>query len=251
MSSKFRWVSTAVLTAGLTLAGTTAAMAGTPSPSPSQQPATPNFGYNPKPCLVVTAPIPQPLRPGVDLRNCHGIQQQEFDISDHGFQVRPGVFREQDQVLGTGPIRFDLGRDVTVTPTIDRLRQFGNSVLIHHAAIGAADVTVDRAACSILVSQRDLPYWILGGGTGFYRNAVSAGVYDLNGLVSFPTRNFTCTLPVALTATQAAYDLNSNTGGGLPLPLMTDFSVQAAGWSALNLRPVPHVFSPTANPTNS
>jgi hypothetical protein len=245
MSKFVRLASVAGITVGLLAGGATAALAGTPTPSPS---VSPNFGISPRPCPVVTAPVPLPIRPGADLRNCHGIRQQEFDISDHGFQVAPGVFRDQNQVLGTGPIRFDLGRDVTLNPLQDRLRGLFGSVVIHHAAIGAADVTIDRATCSVLVSQRDLPWWIRGGGTGIDRNAVAAGLYDLNALVSFPTRNFTCTLPATLTTTQVAADLNDN-GNGLPLPLMSDFAVQATGWSALNLRGFPHVFAPTATPS--
>jgi hypothetical protein len=248
MSKFVRLASIAGITAGLLAGGATAALAGTPTPSPSST-VSPNFGIHPSPCPVVTAPVPLPLRPGVDLRDCHGIRQQEFDISDHGFQVRPGIFRDQTQVLGTGPIRFDLGRDVTIDPTSDQLSdRFGDSVVIHHAAIGAADVTIDRATCSILVSQRDLPWWIRGGGTGIDRRAVAAGLYDLSGLVSFPTRDFRCTLPVTLTTTQAAEDLNDN-GNGLPLPLMSDFAVQATGWSTLNLRGFPHVFAPVGSPS--
>ncbi len=254
MSSKKMWVAGLGLVAGLTLAGSTAAMAGTPSPSPSpsQQStctpapnhtdspygspaATPQFGYNPCPtpapkpvCPVVVAPIPLPIVPGTDLRNCR-VHQQEFDIADTAFQVAPGHLRETDTVLGSGPIRFDLGRDVTLTSTTDRLTdRFGDSVVIHHAALSG--VTVDRATCSLNIDQNDVPWWIRGGGTGFDRNEIGAGLYDLRGVVSFPTRNFVCTLPVGLTATQAAYDLNNNTG--LPLPLMFNIGVQATGWSA-------------------
>jgi hypothetical protein len=256
MSRKIQMVAGLTLAAGLMLAGTTSAFAGTPSPNPtpSQQstctPAphssdssspygsptiNPNFGYNPCPtpeprqlCPVVLGPIPQPLTPRTDLRNCR-VHQQEFDIADVAFQVAPGQLRERDQVLGSGPIGFDLGRDVTLTPTTDRLSdRFGDSVVIHHAALDG--VTVDRATCSLNIDQNDVPWWIRGGGTGIDRNAIGAGLYDLRGVVSFPTRNFNCTLPVGLTATQAAFDLNNNTG--LPLPLMFDIGVQATGWSA-------------------
>jgi hypothetical protein len=238
----------------LTFGSATAAFAGgTPPPTPTplstctpaphgtdtpygQPTVSPNFGYNPCPtptptptprpvCPVVIAPIPQPLAPGTDLRLCPQIRQQEFDLDIN--TVNP-----LGTVLGTGPIQFHFGRDATVNPTEDRFRSFAGSVLIHHAALGGA--AVDRATCTITLDQNDVPWWIRGGGTGLDRNAVGAGLYDLRGLFSFPTRNFVCTLPVGLSAYQAAVDLNNN-GSGLPAPLFFDIGVQAAGWSALQL----------------
>src|SRR5215469_11265213 len=212
----------------------------TTAPPPITYAPTAAFGYDPCPstppptpkCQVVLEPVPQPLDPNTDFRFCRNIKQQEFDVSDHGFLVAPGVFRQQDQVLGTGPIRFDLGRDITVSPVLDRFSDvFGVSVLVHHRGIVANDVSIDLLTCSIRVTQTDVPWWIRGGGTGIDRNAIAAGLYDLNGLVSFPTRHFQCTLPPRLTPLQAAYDLDANTG--LPIPLMSDFAVQASGWASV------------------
>jgi len=263
--SKFRIVAigasaAVLLTLGLTTSAMASVTGGEPNPSPSDSSTcspdtspswsptggtvSPEFGFNPCPtptqpvapkCPLVLFPVPQPAPAGADLSACR-VRQQELDIDVNS--VNP-----LGTVLGTGPIRFHFGTDTTLSPTRDRLSDaFGDSVVIHHAALSGA--TVDFDTCTILLTQQDLPWWIRGGGTGIYRNAIAAGLYDLQGLFSFPTRNFKCTLPSTLTAWQAAWDLNHN-GIGLPQPLMFDIAVQAEGW-ATTQPVVKHFEFPTA-----
>jgi hypothetical protein len=234
---KFRYAAVGLAAASLLTLGVassaSAHVAGgypTPTPTPTQFTAPPPVpGCDMKP--VTVEPVLNPYNYNPNPRHCPRIRQQEFDL-----QV--GTFNQDGTVLGTGPIRFDTGTDQTLSPTLDRFSQGGNSVLIHHEALGG--VTVDRATCTLLLDQQDLPWWINGGGTGVDRGALAVGLYDLRGIFSFPTRNFQCTLPFGLTPARAAWDLNHNVG--LPDPLMFDVSVQAAGASELRVvepRPVP------------
>jgi hypothetical protein len=233
---------------------------GNPTPSPScsdtvnpvgepSGPVTPAFGYNPcpsptqpvpAPCPLIVRGVPQPLVPGADIRGCgRGIRQEDFWLDINTVNPRGSV-------LATGPVFFRVGRDITVSPTLDRFRQFFNSVNVFHPALGGA--SVDRATCTITLDQNDLT-WRFIRGTGFYRNALGAGLYDLRGEFSFPTRNFACTLPVGLTAAQAAYDLNAN-GAGLPAPLGFDISVNATGWARVNPFPITPPVTPSPSYTH-
>jgi hypothetical protein len=197
--------------------------------APTGQP-TPLFGYNPCPtptptpkCPLVVNGIPQPIVSGDNLALCRGIRQEDFWLDIN-------TINPNGSVLATGPVFFRVGRDITVSPTLDRFRQFFNSVNVLHPALGGA--TVDLAACTITLDQNDQT-WRFIRGTGFYRNALGAGVYDLRGEFSFPTANFVCSLPATLTAAQAAWDLNHG-GVGLPTPLAFDIAVNGTGWAAVS-----------------
>jgi hypothetical protein len=251
-----KWAAVLAATGALALTGTTAAMAstaggtpgGTPTPtcSPTVAPAgtpsgygspkgsptvSPQFGYNP--CPTPTVPVPTPT-----------VRQQE------DFWLDINTFNPNGTVLATGPVRFNTGRDITVSPTRDIFRRFLNSVNVLHPALGGA--VVDRAACTITLDQNDQP-WAFLRGTGLYRNALGAGVYDLRGEFSFPTRNFVCTIPAGLSSAQAAADLNAN-GAGLPAPLAFDIAVNGTGWASVSpLAPVPAPSPSTSywSPTHS
>jgi len=220
-----------------------------PTPTPTQYaPAgvpSSDLGVNPSPCPTPTVPVPQPCpligRDGTPLplptdpralatalALCRGIQQEDFGFTDTNL-IRNGL------VTATGPIRFSpfafglRGRDFTLSPTLDRLSALFGSVLLHSEPIA---VTVDRQACTLVVDQRDMPWFILPRtGTGIYRNDEGAGVYDLAGVFSFPTWRFRCSLPAGLTDAQASADVNANFAG-LPAPDDWGISVNATGWVA-------------------
>jgi len=200
---------------------------GIPSPCPSVPPVTP-------PCPLIGrdgTPLPLPTDPralATALALCRGIQQEDFGFTDTNL-LRNGL------VTATGPIRFSpfvfglRGRDFTLSPTLDRLSALFGSVLLHSEPIA---VTVDRQACTLVVDQRDMPWFILPRtGTGIYRNDEGAGVYDLAGVFSFPTWRFKCSLPVGLTDAQASADVNANFAN-LPAPDDWGISVNATGWVA-------------------
>jgi len=215
----------------------------TPYVTPNNDGAAPSFslGINPcptpppvNPCPLIGrdgTPLPLPADQRTllaDLALCRGIQQEDFGFTDTNL-VRDGL------VTATGPIRFSpfvfglRGRDFTLSPTLDRLAALFGSVLVHSQPLAG---TVDRGTCSIVVDQRDLPWFILPRtGTGIYRNDEGAGLYSVDGVISFPTWRFQCSLPVGLTDAQASADINANFAG-LPAPLDWGLSVNATGWVA-------------------
>jgi hypothetical protein len=232
------WIATAVAAVLFSGMSATAALAstagGTPTPTPTY--TTPSPTPTPTSCPLVVNGIPQPITPGTDLALCRGIRQEDFWLDINA--VNPN-----GSVLATGPVFFRVGRDTSISPTLDRFHQFINSVNVFHAALSGA--VVDRAACTITLDQNDLT-WRFIRGTGFYRRALGAGVYDLRGEFSFPTKDFVCSLPVSLSSGQAAWDLNHG-GSGLPAPLGFDIGVNATGWASLV--PFPTVPSPSPSPT--
>jgi hypothetical protein len=219
------------------------------APSPYDTPSgpTPDFGYNPCPtptppvkpkCPLIVNGIPQPLAAGTDLSLCRGIRQEDFWVDVNSLNP-------DGSVLATGPVHFNVGRDITISPTRDIFRQFFNSVNVLHPALSGA--VVDRAACTITLDQNDQTWRFLRG-TGFFRNAIGAGVYDLRGEFSFPTRYFRCSLPVGLSSGQAAWDLNHG-GIGLPAPFAFDIAVNATGWA--RVRPFLFPVFPEPSPSPS
>lgn len=190
------------LTAGPALAGAN------PNPTPTVKECPPGTVLQGDRCV--------PVRPH--------LQQQEFDLLQNN--LLPNGW-----VLGTGPVSIVGGVDVTTAnsrvdffDTADR----ASGVRINHEPLFGS--VVDRQTCSITVSQRDLP-WSIHQGFGVFAGATGNGVYDLEGLFSFPTRYNRCTLPYGLSSGQADWDLNH--GSGLPAPLAFSVSVQAVGRAAV------------------
>jgi len=258
--SKFKWIAATTLTAGLVLGGTTvattAAMAGTngvPNPDPTSPSGNPTPRDLPT-CPLIVRGVPQPIPANVTpqqlrliLRLCRGIGQEDFHISLSDSNPA-GV------VNATGPVHFFRGRDRAVSDVLDVFfNRFGfpNSVNVNHEAL--TNVHVDLADCTIYIEDHDM-LWTFNRGTGLYRNALGAGLYDLEGVFSFPTRDFKCTLPTTLTDVQAAADLNSQSGnGGLPDPFGYTIGVNGTGWATTlpQLRPKPTYFTPSTYPTSN
>jgi hypothetical protein len=256
------------LVAGLTLAGSTAAMAstsGNPTPTPTQPVVTPTVNPN------VNCQVPTPRDSGQfsSLNNGQLNQwgqnwrhrdrnrrctQQEFDIQFGS--LLPAVDVNHDgAALGTGPVSIAGGIDRTSSnPFIDVLETNttgADSVRIHHLPLSVQ--LIDRGTCSIDLAQFDLP-WFLSNGTGRFAGATGSGLYNLTGQFSYPTRNNICTLPVGLTPTRAAFILNYLNGAGLPTPLAVGVDVQAVGRAFVPSQlPVPTptptktYWAPTAN----
>jgi len=207
-----------VATLGGVGAGT--ALANTPSGGPTDTPTTgaPKLPVPGPRCNVV---VGQPLPANFNPRLCPTVRQQDLDIT---------VTSRENTVLGTGPINFRFGRDITVSSTLDIIQRGGDSVFVHHDALAPGDVTVDRTTCSIDISQID-HHAVLTGRTGILRRLVGVVTYNEIGQWSFPTRNFQCVLPRGLTAAQAARALN-NFGRGLPTPDAFAVQVQSTGWAS-------------------
>jgi len=207
----------------------------TPSGVPSDTPSGFAFGYNPCPppvpkCPLIVRGVPQPLSAdpatrAAELRACPDIRQEDFGLTDTNI-IRNGF------VTATGPVHFRFARDFTLSPTLDLFRQFGvGSVLVHSQPLGG--VVIDFQDCSITLDQNDLPWFILARtGTGLFFNAQGAGVYDLRGIFSYPTRGFYCSLSPNLTVAQATWSLNHG-GIGLPAPLDWGITVNATGWASV------------------
>jgi hypothetical protein len=224
----------AIVTLGATSAPAFAG--GTPNPHPTP---TQTKTYPPKP--------PRECPPGTvrEGDRCVPVrvrlQQQEFDLLQNN--LLPDGW-----VLGTGPIDIAGGIDKsTSNPRVDFFdtADSANGVRINHEALSGA--VIDRQTCSITFSQADLP-WSIHQGFGRFLGATGNGVYDLEGLFSFPTRYNHCTLPRDLSSGQADWDINHG-GVGLPQPLAFSISVQAVGRSAVvRHRPEPcptrSVFAP-------
>ena len=215
-----RWTFAAITAATAVLLGTglaVPAFAGThptPTPTVTTQSATPT----PVPTCQYKCPPPREVR-----------AQEDFDLNI-------STLAPDGYVLATGPVVFDVGRDRTVSDVLDQFYLGGDEVNVLHAALGGA--AVDRATCSITLDQNDVP-WQFRGGLGAYFGARGAGLYDLRGIFSFPTRHFRCTIPRWVTSLNAVQFLNF--GNCTPAPSFYDISVQATGWASL---PAPRYFAP-------
>lgn len=175
---------------------------------------------------VTVAPVTPSTTPPPNRHHRVRVAQEDFDIQ---------IGLNSATATAEGPVRFTSAVDNSVSDVLDTLSQGGSSVNVRHEALGG--VAIDRQTCSITIDQNDLP-WYFEGGTGVDRFAFGTGLYTIRGILSFPTRDFRCTLPRGLTVSQATYDLNSSNGGGLPQPLAVDIGVQATGWATVQHRDI-------------
>jgi len=227
-----------VLAVGGLAAMTVPALAGThhPTPTPTYSTGKPTVTPTPTqplPTPTVTETVPPVVTP---------FGQQDIDIN-------VGTADPDGYVIATGPVSLDIGHLTTLSQVLSFIFQGPNGVDIRHFPLSGA--RVDRATCSITVSQFDLP-WRFGPGTGIYAGVTGSGRYDLEGMWSFPTRGLKygqpqCSLPRFVNSFNAAWFLNYDPGA-LGTPTVFDVQVQAVGTSRLASVPVP-VPTPTKTRT--
>jgi hypothetical protein len=158
MSNKSKWITGTLLAAGLTLSGTTAAMAGvTPSPSPSQQTQTP----------------PQ-------YQNHHKVRAQlwQFDFSSVGTD---GL--AFNNVRGTGAIPMTRWQETDNSPFTSTFSLGANSVTILHPRLPIP--VINLRTCTATFDQESSFSVIRGTGTGAnFRVVPGTSDYILRGTVS-------------------------------------------------------------------
>jgi len=225
-----RVLAAGALTAALVAGGSTAAFAGTPSPSPSQQTVSPNFGYNPHP--VHATPVPW-----------------QFDLqqSDIGLLAPAVPINVNDVESGVTGILMRNWHDVQLSPTVDRFQRGPNSVTLRHDSLFGADLTKNIRTCTVTLSQPNGRFRVIAGtgtGAGFQSRG---GRFDLQAMLSYPLRPRTGVCPLAFVSSRTLLrSLVYNTNIGLPSPTFDDVAVQGR---ADLVRAVPiHIFSPTASP---
>jgi hypothetical protein len=232
MSSKFKWITGTLLAAGLTLSGTTAAMAGvTPSPS-----------YTPTP-----HPTPRAA-----------LWQFDFTGSNiDGLQL--------NDVRGVGPIPMSRWSETDNSPTTSTFTSPNhlNSVTLRHNRLPLPNINLNT--CTATFDQVGNFRIINGTGTGA-GFAVVPGTdnYLLRGLVSVDRiqrharhhrlSNTVCPLQfVTPFQVRAALEANGPIAG--QLPSLVDFDVQGNA-QLVRVRPLPvpsptgpgHFFAPTVTP---
>jgi len=226
-----RVITTGALTAALVAGGSTAAFAGTPSPAPSQQTQTPQFGYNPHP--VHATPVPW-----------------QFDLqqSDIGLLAPAVPIHVNDVESGNTGILMRNWTDVQLSPTVDRFQRGPNSVTLRHDSLFGAVLTENLRTCTVTLDQPNGRFRIIAG-TGTGAGLLSrGGRFDLQAMLSFPLRPRTGVCPLAFVGRYALLRfIILNASVGLPNPTFVDVGVQGR---ADLVRAVPlHIFSPTASPT--
>jgi hypothetical protein len=228
MSSKIRLAVTTAIAAGLTLAGSTAAFAGTPSPSPSQQTVTPNPHHHARAALW------------------------QFDFTGaniDGLQL--------NDVRGTGPIPMTRWQETDNSPFTSTFSNGPNSVTLRHNRLPLPDLNL--RTCTATFDQLGTFRIIRGTGTGAgFAVVPGTSVYTLRGLVSIDKitlRNRTvCPLQfVSPWQVRASLERNLRIAG--QVPSLVDFDVQGNA-QLVRVRPVPaptptgpgHFFAPSTNP---
>jgi hypothetical protein len=219
-------VAVPTLAGGLVLSALTA----TAATAGNRPPPTPTPTKTVKPYPTPTKPRPTP--PPVVVPTA---AQEDFDIEISSTQ-------QNGYVLATGPFSVTAGRDRSISPTVDFLYLGPNGVYVRHSTLAG---TVDRGTCSIVLNQLDQS-WTFTSGVGTFRGISGSGLYDLEGLFSFPTKNFRCTIPGYVNDSNVAWYLNYDTQA-LGQPSFVDVEVQATGKAKI-YPPIPHPM-PTPTPT--
>jgi hypothetical protein len=234
MSRKLKWITASALAAGLTLAGTTTAMAGVvPSPSPSQQTQYPDHNKHVRAALW------------------------QFDFTGaniDGLQL--------NDVRGTGPIPMTRWQETDNNPFTSTFSNGPNSVRLLHNRLPLPVINLNT--CTATFDQVG-NFRILNGtgtGAGF---AVVPGTdrYIVRGTVSvdFIQKRYH---RVAVCPLQfiSPWQIRSSLERNLPIagqiPTLVDFDVQGNA-QLVRVRPLPvpsptgsgHFFAPTANPSDT
>jgi hypothetical protein len=226
-----RVLATGALTAALVAGGSTAAFAGTPTPVPTQQTQTPQFGYNPHPKVIATP--------------------WQFDLqqSDIGLLAPAIPIHVNDVESGNTGILMRNWADVQLSPTVDRFQRGPNSVTLRHDSLFGAVLTENLRTCTVTLDQFNGRFRIIAGtGTGAGFRSLN-GRFDLQAMLSFPLRPRTGVCPLAFVSTGSVLRfLVYNASVGLPAPTFADVSVQGRA-DLFRVAPPVHIFTPTATPT--
>ena len=231
--SKRSWIAATALAAGLTLAGSTAAMAGdTPSPSPS----------------YTHPPMPTPR-----------VALWQFDFTGaniDGLQL--------NDVRGTAPILMSRWTEQDLTPRISKFSRGPNSVTLRHNRLPLPTLRLDT--CTATFDLNGNFRVIAGTGTGAgFRVVPGTDNYIVRGTVSVDkvTRHryghrhdavSVCPLQfVSPFQVRAAVEANGPVAG--QLPTLSDFDVQGNA-QLVRISPLPtpsptgpgHFFAPSVNP---
>jgi hypothetical protein len=155
MSSKIKWIAGTLLAAGLTLSGTTAAMAGTPSPSPSQQTTYPDHHKHVRAALW------------------------QFDFT--GANIDGLVLND---VRGTGPIPMTRWQETDNSPFTSTFSRGPNSVQLLHNRLPLP--VINLGTCTATFDQIGQFRIINGTGTGAgFRVVPGTSQYIVRGTISF------------------------------------------------------------------
>ena len=218
---RFRTVAfAAVVAAGVTAGTVTAASAGTPSPSPS--------------------PVSVPVHHRV------AATPWQFDLE----QSDIGAVHVND-VEATGPILAHAWTDTQLSPNVDKFSLGANSVTLRHDSLLGARISENLRTCTVTLDQPNGRFRIIAGtGTGAHFVSLN-GRFDLQAMFSFPliTRHHRTVCPlVFVNRFVLLRELALNGPVNLPAPTFDNVSVQGR---ADLLRVIPHVFAPTASPTET
>jgi len=232
MSSKIRWAASVALAAGLTLAGSTAAFAGTPSPSPTH-----------------TVPAPTPR-----------VALWQFDFTGaniDGLQL--------NDVRGVGAIPMSRWQETDNSPTTSTFSNGANSVKLRHNRLPLP--VINLRTCTATFDQVGHFRIINGTGTGAgFRVVPFTDRYILRGLVSvdlvqhsgaYGRHNTVCPLQF-VSPWQVRASLENNRPVAGQAPTLVDFDVQGNA-QLVRVRPLPtptptgpgHFFAPTVTPDQS
>jgi len=231
MSSKIRLAAVTAIAAGLTLAGSTAALAGTPSPSPSQQTVTPSPHHHVRAALW------------------------QFDFTGaniDGLQL--------NDVRGVGPIPMSRWSESDNSPTTSTFSRGANSVKLRHNRLPLP--VINLGTCTATFDQQGTFRIVNGTGTGAgFRVVPGTSQYTLRGLVSIDkiTIRYRTVCPLQFVSPwQVRASLENNRSIAGQLPSLVDFDVQGNA-QLVRVRPLPtpaptgpgHFFAPTVTPDQS
>ena len=232
--SKFKWIAATTLTAGLVLGGTTvattAAMAGVPNPTPTDQAPTdqaPQFGYD-----------PSHSQPRAAL--------WQFDFT--GANIDGLVLND---VRGTSPILMSRWTETDLNPFVSRFSRGINSVTLRHNRLPLPVLNLDT--CTATFDQVGHFRIIAGTGTGAgFRVVPGTDTFILRGLVSLdfiPSRHHRASVcPLQF---DNPWNVRNEIENNLPVagqqPTLVDFDVQGNA-QLVRVRPFPVPFPTPTGP---
>jgi hypothetical protein len=198
MSKFVRLASVAGITAGLLAGGATAALAGTPTPSPV---VTPHF-------------VVQPTSP------------ERFSVTLlHVTLPAPLPAVNVNHVSATGPVSFTNATDTQITNVLDKFTQGANSVNVRHTPLNLP--VVNRATCTVTINQTGV--WRFAGGTGVDLHAAGVGLFRLNAVLHFQNRQIGRFSFCPISGNPYVIQRELNSGIGLPAPQLSLINVTGVG----------------------
>jgi hypothetical protein len=226
MSKLFKLAAISALTLGFAGAGTTAAMAGTPNPTPSQQTVTPSPHHQVRAALW------------------------QFDFTGaniDGLQL--------NDVRGTGPIPMSRWSETDNSPITSTFSNTtGDSVKLRHNRLPLP--VINLTTCTATFDQVGHFRIISGTGTGAnFRVVPGTDIYLLRGLVSVDFiqnrhhRAAVCPLRF-VSPGQVRAELENNLPIAGQVPTLVDFDVQGNA-QLVRVTGPGHFFAPTATPSDT